>query len=109
MYEPGSRVSAGVVAVVELALRATGADAMAVANAISTLGHLMEALQLSVSNPAAAAAPQAPRLAGAAAQQPAAAEQASEPQAEQGRTSPPRRTMSQGLARTTSHRRLLEQ
>lgn len=100
VYEPGSRVSGGVVAVVELIFRSAGADAMAVANAISTLCRLMRTLQLSLSNPAVAAAPTAKRIgSGGTGTAPSSPQQAQPSLA---------RTMSQGLVRTASRRSLAE-
>lgn len=51
VYDRTGQVSQGVLAVVELLVRSQAADYMVVANAISCVTHLMEALQLSLSNP----------------------------------------------------------
>lgn len=61
-------MSQGVLAVVELLVRAGSHDYMVVANAISCVSHVMDALQLSISNPhAAQAAPAASARGGLAA------------------------------------------
>lgn len=51
VYDRTGQVSQGVLAVVELLVQAQAHDPMVVANAISCLTHVMEALQLSISNP----------------------------------------------------------
>ncbi|PSC72553.1 ALG-2 interacting isoform B [Micractinium conductrix] len=60
VYDRTGQVSQGVLAVIELLVRAGSHDPMVVANAISCLTHIMEALHLSVGNPHAMPAPMAP-------------------------------------------------
>lgn len=70
-------VSQGVLAVVELLVRAGSHDYMVVANAISCVSHIMDSLQLSISNPhAAPTAPPKGRLAASAATRGGAQQQA---------------------------------
>jgi hypothetical protein len=63
---PGT-AARGVVAVLELAMRARGSDAMVVANAISAVSDLLAAQGLALGAPAPPPAPPAPRASGAGA------------------------------------------
>eukprot|EP00887_Chlorella_sp_A99_P006059 scaffold22.g6059.t1 len=81
VYERGSRVFSGVVAVLEVMMAAASHDYMVVANVISCISSLLESLGLSISNPAAPApaprpapgGPPQPPVPAAGAQQHAAA------------------------------------
>lgn len=67
VYDRTGQVSQGVLAVVELLIRWGSHDTMIVANAISCMTHLLDALHLSISNPHAQQEQQAPASGGLAA------------------------------------------
>ncbi|KAL4444346.1 hypothetical protein ABPG75_012083 [Micractinium tetrahymenae] len=91
LYDRSGQVSQGVLAVVELLVRAGSHDYMVVANAISCVSHIMDALQLSLSNPhAQQQQPAAPAKGGLAASAAArAAQQQQQQQQAPARPAPP--------------------